>query len=207
MTLGIVAVTYGHSPYILEMFLCSLVRQTSRDWKLILLHDGNVMDEDVIAATSAINTRAIVNKYIERGFPIEYIETDKRYNDFGHTLREIGLKKIDTPYMCFTNVDNIYTPMFVELMLTHTQNGHIDIVHCDMLHNYAVGGVPYLVLESRLVINHIDMANFIIRTEWAKITGFTDRCFAADGLFIERFKRRFPAFKQKKLNNVLLCHC
>lgn len=203
-----IVVTYGQAPWILENCLSAYARQTSGDWNMILLHDGSITDQDSQTRASAIKTRRIVEKYQREGFDIEYIESEKRYNDWGHSLRAIGLEKATGTFVHWNNGDNIVLPPFVEVMLGGGFCDNMDIVHCDILHNYPINGKePYNVLESRLMLNCIDMANFIIRTDIAKKVGFNHRNFAADGLFIEDVKTQIPTLRQRKLYQCLVVHC
>lgn len=205
--LTVIAVTFNHSPWILEAFLASYARQTSDEWDMILLHDGSITDLDSTTRCSAIKTRRVVERYIKEGFPIEYIETEKRYNDWGHSLRAIGLEKATGLYTQFQNSDNWVTPVLVEYMVGGAQNGDMDISYCDILHSYPLNGKEgYNILDSRLCLNSIDMSNFIIKTELAKKVGFNHRSFAADGLFIEDVKRFKPSLKSKKIPRCLVVH-
>jgi len=148
----------------------------------------------------------VVEKYINQGFPIQYIETDKRYNDFGHSLRAIGLDKSTGYYTNFQNADNYLVPVFVELMVGAANNGNMDVSYCDILHNYPINGEGYNVLESVFRISSIDMANFIVKTDLAKKVGFNHRSFAADGLFVEDIKTAKPDLKLRKLMRCLIVH-
>lgn len=174
---------------------------------MILLHDGPITSLDSQTRVSAVQTRRVVEKYIKAGFNIQYIETPQRYNDWGHSLRALGLEKATGEYLQITNADNLVVPTFVEDMLNTVHNGNMDVGICDVLHSYPITGEPFNVLFSTFQISNIDMCNFITRTVMAKQLGFKHRTFAADGLFVEDWKAMFPGFTQRKINRVLAIHC
>jgi len=74
--------------------LDSFEQQTFKDFEIILIHDGPN------PFSKALN--------LNRPYDIKYIETEKRYNDWGHSLRQVGISKIATGEYVFTiNCGNI----------------------------------------------------------------------------------------------------
>jgi glycosyltransferase involved in cell wall biosynthesis len=196
----IVGVSYKHQRK-LDIFIQSVLEQTSDAWRLIILHDGP--DEE---------TCDKVDSYC-RGLPpfkIRYVQTPQRANQYGHDLRELGLNLVETKYMNWQNCDNYLTPMFVDMMTKPAQAKDLDFVWCDILHNYACaidGKGPYNVLYSQPIMSRIDIANFIVRTEIAKEIGFPWRDFAADGMFIDTLMQRWRGkLKAEKVESCLLVH-
>ncbi len=73
----------------------SLYNQTFKDYEIICLHDGPLLDHRL-------------------PFPVKITPTSIRYNDFGHTLRDIGIHKSHGNYLLFFNPDNILYPDALE---------------------------------------------------------------------------------------------
>lgn len=219
--LTIIACTYGHSIYQLRVFLDSLMIQTDSRWICHLFHDGPAGPNDGFS-------RLICDEYYETNWYGQYeindnddfIETKpkkiwihsskERMNQYGHDLRAWGLTEFtNTEFVTFTNADNYYTPRFVELMLKKQAETNADFVFCDILHNYAnicFGGPEYSVLDTKIAINHIDIASFICRSNIAKAVGFSSRDFAADWHFIRDYFNAKPNLKAAKVNSCLLVH-
>lgn len=200
----IIGVTYNHGRK-LDIFLASVLEQT--DSNLItcsIYHDGPPTPE----------THEQFKKWdleFERervSFNASYCE-DRR-NDFGHSLRAWGLEKAGQEFVNFQNCDNYLTPRFVELLLTEAKEKQLDFVYCDILHSYANTGDggkgPYNVLPSRPAINYMDIANFAVKTDWAKQVGFNHRVSYADGLFVEELMQRAQGRKIGKVESCLVVH-
>jgi hypothetical protein len=175
-----------------------LILQTSDKWQAILINDGPDSE-----------AKALVEKYT-KDFPIQFIETEIRYNDWGHTLRDLGLGMTQTKWINWNNGDNYLTPRFVEWLVERGNEKDLDFVYCDILHSYFNvnfdGKIGYNVLKSFPAISKIDIANFIIRTDIAKNVGFKHRDFAADGLFIKDLFSMYPNLRTEKVESCLVVH-
>ena len=93
---------YDNLPIIIHSFLC----QTLQNFKLLVIHDGP--DARMQALLQGFKSR-----YAD---VLDFLITPVRYNDFGHSLREIGIGLVDTPYLLLTNDDNYYAPPFLQFM-------------------------------------------------------------------------------------------
>ena len=79
-----------------EMFIegmKSLDESTFRDFEVLIYHDGPV-------------SRPIPD-LSEFSFTYKYRETKTRYNDWGHSLRDLGIKEASGDYIIHFNPDNI----------------------------------------------------------------------------------------------------
>lgn len=176
--INIVCVTYQRYRNIhvlLNSFLC----QTFENWKLIVIHDGP--DETM---------ERIVGEYQRRDARIRYQQTDRRYNDYGYSLRQIGLDQADADFIMFTNDDNYYAPKFLQYMFEAIRRDDLDLVLCNMIHSHKRPGKykqdDYHLFESYPKRKYIDIGNFIVRTRLAQSVGFQDKGYTADGDFIDR---------------------
>jgi glycosyltransferase involved in cell wall biosynthesis len=94
-----IVVSYRRDAVIDERFeacLESVASQSCDDYELLLLHDGEL--------PSPISEKA--QKIIDdNGF--ELLETSKWYKDWGHSLRDIGIKMAKGDYVLLLNGDNL----------------------------------------------------------------------------------------------------
>ena len=81
----------------------SLMVQTLSSFEIILLHDGpkerpyqEELDEDQISAIDHI------------------VITEERYNNWGHSLRDMGIRKAQGEYIVHFNADNVLFPHALE---------------------------------------------------------------------------------------------
>lgn len=82
----------------LKSMLCSLIAQSLNDWGAMVMIDRefNQQYEDLL---KSFNDSRIVWAYM-----------DKRYNDFGHTPRQVGKQASTADYIIMTGDDNYYIP-------------------------------------------------------------------------------------------------
>lgn len=163
----------------LACLIHSLQAQTMTDFHLAISHDG-----------PDANMNAMLLKMSqETELSFEYNFSTVRYNDYGHSLREIAINDCKTEYLLLTNDDNYYVPTFVELMMTVIERDHLDMILCDMIHSHdRPGGRPigsYSAFITEPSMQNIDIGCFIVRAKYAKRVGFRDKGFNGDGIFVE----------------------
>jgi len=172
----------------LRSMLTSLMAQTDGDWEATVIQDGK--DE--------VGSFKVVASLHEKR--ITWSATEKRYNDWGHTPREIGKQCSKADYIIMTGDDNYYTPNFVaELKLAATKSP--GLIYWDMIHSH----YGYTLFKCYPHTHQIDMGAFATRRDLAQQiklgTGF-----AADGEYVEEFNRTFPKEEKTKINKVLFVH-
>ncbi len=184
----------------LRSMLSSLIAQTDKDWKASVIIDRDGYDsysDRVIKLVSEVN----VDK------KITWSITDKRYNDFGHTPREIVKQQSTADFIIMTGDDNYYTPnMVMELRMMVDQWRRVNkvvpgVVYWDMVHSH----FNYQYFKCVLAHGQIDMGAFATRTDLAKQIKMNTN-FAADGDFVEDLKKKFPHEHKVKINKVLFVH-
>jgi len=190
---------YRNLPVLIHAFLA----QTLQNFKLLVIHDGHDAEME-----------ALLTPYRQQhpdAFDFRF--TDRRYNDYGHSLREIGIGLADTEYLLITNDDNYYVPRFLEYMFMpiHRQpDAPPDIVFCDMIHSHHNPGLrqqlPYNPFETRPERNFIDMGCFIARTALAKQVGFRDKGFAGDATYFEDLVHAVAEPRVVKIPMTLFVH-
>jgi len=131
---------------------------------------------------------------------IDYIITDKRYNDWGHTPRQIVKQTSKADYILMTGDDNYYTPNFVkEVKLA--SNSLPGVIYWDMVHSH----FNYAYFKCVPAHGQIDMGAFCIRRDIAQSIPLNTN-YAADGDYIESIKKLYPWEKMIKINKVLFVH-
>jgi hypothetical protein len=77
-----------------EIFLrgvASLQAQTFRDYEILVYHDGPLLDVGVQS-------------------PVPIRTTERRFNDWGHSLRDLGIREAAGEYIVHFNADNVLYP-------------------------------------------------------------------------------------------------
>jgi hypothetical protein len=157
----------------------------------------------------------LVNAVLIRGYldgdRISFYSTPIRYNDYGHSLRSIGIQKFlgGSDFVLLTNGDNYYCPKFVEEMLGAAEQG-ADFVYCDMVHSHyridSSSGSNYGFFATELKYTKIDVGSFIVRSSIAESVGFRNRHHDADWDYVSDILKNFPSLKIVKIPKVLFVH-
>ena len=188
---------YNHIPIMIHSFLT----QTNPNWKMVILHDG--LDDE---------HRKVVTPYVEEYPNIEYHQSKKRYNDWGHSLREWGINEfVNTPWTLITNDDNYYVPTFLEeCNSVINSNNNAEFIMVDCLMNISVSNSinqnNYQVQCSAPKTSFIDMGSFIVKQDILKKVGFKSKTLSADGVLVEKIFDDYPNLKCYKINQALFVH-
>jgi hypothetical protein len=168
--------------------LQSLLCQTISDWSANIIID-NPDDSSIVDLVKSFSDPRI-----------RYYKLDQRYNDFGHTPRNIGKQISNSKYIIMTGDDNYYVPTTVyELSLLSEQNA--GMIYWDMIHSH----YDYKYFQCSPFLNRIDMGSFATRSDLAHQINLGSE-YAADGLFVEKFKTLFPYEQILYIPKVLFVH-
>jgi glycosyltransferase involved in cell wall biosynthesis len=173
---------------LLKCTLASLVAQYNPDWAANVVIDDTQNDEMV----------NMINQFNDSR--IRYTFLDKRYNDLGHTPREVGKQMSDAEYIIMTGDDNYYTPNFVD-EISKASESKPGLIYWDMIHSH----FDYQYFVCRLGNNQIDMGAFATRNNIAKQIELSKR-YDADGYFIIDYLQKFPQETNLKIEKVLFVH-
>lgn len=188
MLVDFIIPTY-HRPAPLTAMLASLVAQTDGDWCANVVVDGNDHLDDVLNIINIFNDPRI-----------RHTVTDVRYNNFGHTPREIGKQMSEANYIIMTGDDNYYTSNFISEIKPLCQSG-AGMVYWDMVHSH----YNYAYFSCKPATGQIDMGAFATRRDLAQQIELGVH-YDADGRYIEKFKKTFPAESILKVEKVLFVH-
>jgi hypothetical protein len=188
---------YDSLPIIIHSFLV----QSNPHWKMLILHDG---PDDKHAS--------MAQPYLDQHSNIDYHQSQHRFNDYGHSLREWSINDlVDTEWICLTNDDNYYVPTFLsECKQIIDKEETSDFIMFDSLMNIPIHNSiqynPYNTQYSYPKVCTIDMGSFISKTALLKQVGFNSKLNIADGLLIEDLLSTFPDLSIYKINQTLFVH-
>lgn len=178
----------------------SLKNQTFKDFEVILLHDGPLSRKLPSLEKFNLNITTFV--------------TEKRYDDWGHSLRDMGIKKAKGEYLLFFNADNILYPQALEEIYRVSRdnvyrkadmNGYKwnsdDIIiypiylkgqtyngHGVTRHKGKENEVKCILTGYPVRTNFIDCMQLVMRrSKWDYYGGWYDKSFASDGAMYTRF--------------------
>lgn len=197
--LTIVAVTYRQVDPLL-VFLNCLNCQTLLTFKVHVLHDGDHDESREVLETFKQTSR----------FPLEVTFTEQRFNDWGHSLRAIGLQSVDTDFVLLTNADNYYVPRFVEFAFDAIDANDLDLLHWDMVHSHDNPGRrqqrSYCAFETSPQPSYMDIGAFMAKSAVSQWVGFNHRSMAADGIHIADLMASGKIARAGHLKKILLVH-
>lgn len=192
--IDIICVTFGQDE-ILKCFINSIKSQTDNRWRLFIIHDG---------LNEPLKRDLEKNSYLIRD-KIFFIEHPERTHNYGHKLRDWGLKNLATSdYVLITNGDNYYTPNMVKEVLSRRE----DFIYFNCVHSHKTKNnnnqTDYGYLEAKLVRGWIDIGSAVIKTTLAKKIGFNSTEFHADWVYFEKVLNLNPT--TYKINKTLFVH-
>lgn len=183
---------------LLTTVISSIVGQTNPNWRIHVV--GDCPDEEV--KERYLDIIAFFDDYKDK---IRFSFTDVRYNDWGHTPRNIGLKSATEEWVIMTGEDNYYAPTFVENFLSSVKDDKdIHFAYCNMVHNWV--NDDYIPVKCALEYGRIDIGNFMVRTNKGKQLQLKTQFAQADYLFVEEYLSRFPEGKIKYIDKILYVH-
>jgi hypothetical protein len=147
----------------------------------------------------------------EYGDRIEYLCTKERFNDYGHSLRDMALKNIKGEYVLLTNADNYFIPKAIEFINNVFIDQFPDIVIFDMVHSHSNPGgraLPaYSFFETQFERFSLDVSAAIVRSELASKVGFKDKSHDGDQTYFADIARfRGGELGIVKIHRILFVH-
>lgn len=181
----------------LRMALSCLQTQTDENWKAIVVVDDS---SEHMYSTHPEMGNLLFEDWLYNDDRIRVQFMNQRSNNWGHTPREIGKIQSETKYVIMSGDDNYYIPTFVEEL--HKMSKDLPgMIYWDMVHSH----YDYQYFKCVPAFNQIDMGAFATRTDLAHQIKLSTS-YAADGEFVEEFKKRFPNEKILKINKTLFVH-
>jgi hypothetical protein len=179
--------------------IACLLSQTFKDFEILAYHDGPLLDPLL-------------------PMPISMTCTEKRYNDFGHSLRDRGIREARGQYLLFFNPDNIlYPDALLEIANEIRRPARLLDEHHNPLDTNDIIIFPirmyglvkfrdlilqgpsdssdtfYLILTGNPpVYRNIDGMQLVMKRElWLREGGWYDKSHDSDGMMFEAFTRKY----------------
>jgi len=184
----------------LKIFVQSWLNQTESNWTLTVIHDG--FNENFIKIMEGFSE--------ESPKKIRYKCTKIRHNDYGHSLREIGLKGASGDFVLITNADNYYIPKALKFIndaieWASSLNKFPDVLIFDMVHSHSNPGnrksLSYSYFKVQYERNRIDIGAAIVSTSLARMAGFQDKSYSADASYFEEVGKKIVGGEAKNCKN------
>ena len=193
MGIEFVIPTYNRTDHLFTI-VCSILAQTNPNWKIHIVGD-NIPNENLERLHSFLN--------VIKDHRIKFTNLEKRYNDWGHTPRNYGLKEATEEWVVLTGEDNYYVPHFIDGMLEGIKK-NTNFIYCNLVHNWVSN--EYIPIKSELKYGSIDIGNFMTKTKLAQELELDVTINQADWRFIDEYIQRFKDGLIKKVEKVLYVH-
>lgn len=167
--ISMVIAAYG-DPDPLGCLLYALRCQTYKNWEAVICHDGlECWEVEHLVYQHFTDPRIKLHRLDHKG-------------QYGHPHRQYGIEQATGDYICLSNQDNYYVPVFFEAMLHTAVTEQADFVYCPLIHDY----FDYAYYPSRCHggAGGCDLANWIAKADVVKATPWTDYGFNGDETFI-----------------------
>lgn len=197
--ISFIIATYNRPDY-LAILLWSIKNQTSKDWEVIVMDEGE--NQSVVDMAN--------DKRIKR-YTFERIEMTDGRGSCGILPKNAGVKYAKGEYLCFPSEDTYYVPIFVEEMLKQSEN--LDIVMCNFLYGvneWKNKPQNYSVIQAYPSVGSIDTCNYIIKPKiylkypFTKFISNKIQLGFADGLVPKTAVENGASWKA--INQVLVVH-
>ncbi|MBD8528270.1 glycosyltransferase family 2 protein [Pseudomarimonas arenosa] len=177
----------------------SLQAQTCQDYEILCYHDGPLLDSGV-------------------AFPLPITCTERRYGDWGHSLRDRGIREAKGDYIVHFNADNLLYPEALAEIAKEIQRAPRVIDRASgrgadsndiIIFPIKMWGLVkfrqhtvqfkaphqdfYLILNGvPPVLQNIDCMQLVMKRElWLKEGGWHDKREVSDGLMYQSFCQRY----------------
>jgi hypothetical protein len=184
-------------PDVFQRGIDSLRAQTFIDYEILCYHDGPLLDP-------AIDS------------PVPILATPQRYNDSGHSLRDLGIRRASGDYILHFNVDNVLYPNALEEIAKEIRRpprlcndagvpidtNEIVVFPVRMYGLHRMIGRAVIQLRDTSfyeiftgnppVLQNIDCMQLVMRRDlWLKEGGWHDKRAMSDGYLYEAFCRKY----------------
>ena len=191
MKIEFVIPTYNRPDHLMCM-INSIYAQTNPNWSI-----------HVVADCPPEGSIDKIIEYFKESDKIRFTILSKRYNDWGHTPRNIGLQESKEEWIVMTGEDNYYAPIFVDEFLSKvTPESHF--IYCDMVHNWVKQ--RYKCISSKPQYGLIDIGNFMTRTKFSKELKLNITKMEADAIFVADYLKKYPLGEVIHIEKTLYVH-
>jgi glycosyltransferase involved in cell wall biosynthesis len=180
MKVSIIAVDYEHHVprYGAYRGLLSISEQTSKDFELIIVHDGpKEVPYEQEFDFKELNLNPIITN------------THQRMNDWGHSSRDWGMRMANGDYFLQFNIDNVLYPDAIEEICKKIDESGTPIIIFSIIHHKdndkLYTGIPpdLYNIDCMQLVGHRDM--------WQELDYWYDKRDSSDGWIYEVITRKY----------------
>lgn len=179
----------SHEDFMRGIF--SLAEQSYDDFEVLVYHDGPMLEPSQL-----------------KNF--EVFESEERYNDFGHSLRDRGIKEAEGEYIIHFNPDNVLFPEALETLASFAEDNNPDIMVFPIkmmgLKEFQMEGEravyydkprnlkEFIVFDGNPIkYGNIDCMQFVMKRDlWLKEGGWSDKREQSDAFMYTKFASKIP---------------
>ena len=111
-------------------FIFSILSQYHWDWELLVIHDGPRKKTIQLPVEFTNDNR------------IRYLESKIRFNDWGHSLRDIGARSARGKYLIFCNADNILYEHCLSILFSFINREYEKLEFINAKNNQKIDFIP-----------------------------------------------------------------
>lgn len=185
--LSFVSVAYQR-PLLLRSLIASVLAQSYKEFEFLIIHDG---------ADGAESSERVIKWFDDPR--LRFHVTDQRFNDYGHSLREMSTEMCVGEFVGHTNDDNYYAPCYFERMMAPLLRGEADFAYCDMIHSH----YNYALFPTAPRLNSIDAGGWIARKQFLPAK-WADKGWCGDGHYVDQIIQ--AGARPVKVPGVLFVH-
>jgi hypothetical protein len=178
----------------LHGLICCLQAQTYQNWKVLIIHDGPYIRNDLVPIDMLLPWSSEAK--------VQFLQTPERKGDSGHHWRIWGAQQTRGNYIGFANDDGWYAPVYLEALLHELTVNGARFAFCDFVRSHKLWQ-PHCCFP---MAGSIDIGNWIAEAELVKTTPWVNFGFRGDGIFVEEMLKRIPGDKVRKVSHTLFVH-
>lgn len=171
MKVSVIVPVYNVEKY-LRKCLDSLVKQTIKDYEVILVNDG-----------SKDSSQDIIDEYVSK---YSQLKTYKKENGGMSSARNLGLKYANGEYIAFVDSDDFVEETFLEKMYEKAKSTNSDVVICDY---YALNESEKRYVKCHMNYSSDEKIEYLLSPPmvWSKLIkkSVMDKVRFTEGIFYE----------------------
>jgi glycosyltransferase involved in cell wall biosynthesis len=191
MKIEFIIPTYNRINHLMTT-ISSIFSQTNPNWTI-----------HVVGDCPPTGTLDKIIEYYKDSDKIKFTILDKRYNDWGHTPRNYGLKNAKEEWIIMTGEDNYYAPIFVDEFLKSVTPKTI-LVYSNMVHNWVKN--EYIAIKTKPTFGNVDIGCFMIKKRLSQGIELDVTKPDSDGTFLEEYLQQCPMGKIKHIEKFIYVH-
>ena len=181
--ISILMPTYNRKVSTIKRSIDCITNQTHSNFELLVISDG----------PSEPNTLSLVNSYNDSRIRYLFTGTTLPAGDYGASVRQFGLNKMNGKYVCFIDDDNTIEVNYLSELVKPLEENKGDFTICRILHYGPLPNNPILpkVLDGNPVkVGNIDTLQVMVKSDIIKNLGWcVKESYYSDGHTFEKLDK------------------